>query len=125
MEVNKALVELARKHDIKIIATNDVHFVNEDDAEAHDRLICLSTGKDIDDPARMRYSKQEWTIKETVLAAREFIARKRMQRFMTPKSTTAPITPTVQNFRNRFRSTGFLTKSIMLHCDLSFLFIPV
>ena len=60
VEVNKVLVELARKHGIKIIATNDVHFVNEDDAEAHDRLICLSTGKDIDDPARMRYSKQEW-----------------------------------------------------------------
>lgn len=60
VEVNKALVELGRKHGIKIIATNDVHFVNEDDAEAHDRLICLSTGKDIDDPARMRYSKQEW-----------------------------------------------------------------
>ena len=60
VEVNKVLVELARKHGIKIIATNDVHFVNEDDAEAHDRLICLSTGKDLDDPARMRYSKQEW-----------------------------------------------------------------
>ncbi len=59
-EVNKALIELARKHDIKIIATNDVHFVNEEDAEAHDRLICLSTGKDLDDPSRMRYSKQEW-----------------------------------------------------------------
>ena len=60
VEVNKVLVELACKHGIKIIATNDVHFVNEDDAEAHDRLICLSTGKDLDDPARMRYSKQEW-----------------------------------------------------------------
>ncbi|MDO4704359.1 DNA polymerase III subunit alpha [Tannerella sp.] len=60
VEVNKALIELGRKHGVKIIATNDVHFVNEDDAEAHDRLICLSTGKDIDDPARMRYSKQEW-----------------------------------------------------------------
>ncbi len=60
VEVNKVLIELGRKHGIKIIATNDVHFVNEDDAEAHDRLICLSTGKDIDDPARMRYSKQEW-----------------------------------------------------------------
>lgn len=60
VEVNKALIELAHKHDIKLIATNDAHFVNEDDAEAHDRLICLSTGKDIDDPARMRYSKQEW-----------------------------------------------------------------
>ena len=60
VEVNKVLVELARKHDIKLIATNDVHFVNADDAEAHDRLICLSTGKDLDDPNRMRYSKQEW-----------------------------------------------------------------
>ena len=60
VEVNKVLVELAHKHNIKLIATNDVHFVNEDDAEAHDRLICLSTGKDLDDPKRMRYSKQEW-----------------------------------------------------------------
>jgi DNA polymerase-3 subunit alpha len=59
-EVNRELIALARKHGIKLIATNDVHFVNEEDAEAHDRLICLSTGKDLDDPARMRYSKQEW-----------------------------------------------------------------
>jgi DNA polymerase-3 subunit alpha len=59
-EVNAVLLEFAAKHNIKVIATNDVHFVNADDAEAHDRLICLSTGKDLDDPARMRYSKQEW-----------------------------------------------------------------
>ena len=59
-EVNKVLIELARKHGVKLIATNDVHFANEEDAEAHDRLICLSTGKDLDDPDRMRYSKQEW-----------------------------------------------------------------
>jgi DNA polymerase-3 subunit alpha len=59
-EVNNELITLARKHDIKLIATNDVHFVNEEDAEAHDHLICLSTGKDLDDPTRMRYSKQEW-----------------------------------------------------------------
>lgn len=57
---NKAILELARKHNIKVIATNDVHFVNAEDAEAHDRLICLSTGKDLDDPNRMRYTKQEW-----------------------------------------------------------------
>ena len=60
MEVNKVLVELAHKHQIKLIATNDVHFVNEEDADAHDRLICLSTGKDLNDPTRMRYTKQEW-----------------------------------------------------------------
>lgn len=58
--VNKVLIELSRKYGVKLIATNDVHFANEEDAEAHDRLICLSTGKDLDDPDRMRYSKQEW-----------------------------------------------------------------
>ncbi len=58
--VNEELVKLARKHDIKIVATNDVHFVNEEDAEAHDRLICVATGKDLNDPKRMLYSKQEW-----------------------------------------------------------------
>ena len=59
-QVNKVLVDLARKHDIKLVCTNDVHFVDEENAEAHDRLICLSTGRDLDDPNRMLYSKQEW-----------------------------------------------------------------
>ncbi|MBP5514821.1 MAG: DNA polymerase III subunit alpha [Bacteroidaceae bacterium] len=59
-QVNKVLIELARKYDVKLICTNDVHFVDEDDAEAHDRLICLSTSRDLDDPTRMLYSKQEW-----------------------------------------------------------------
>jgi DNA polymerase-3 subunit alpha len=52
--------ELAAKHNIKIIASNDVHFIMQDEAEAHDRLICLNTGKDIDDPKRLRYTKQEY-----------------------------------------------------------------
>ena len=60
VEVNKVLIELAHKHNVKLIASNDVHFVNEEDADAHDRLICLSTGKDLNDPSRMRYTKQEW-----------------------------------------------------------------
>ena len=58
--VNKELIRIAGKYDVKLIATNDVHFVNEEDADAHDRLICLSTGKDFDDPDRMHYTKQEW-----------------------------------------------------------------
>ncbi len=58
--VNEELIRIARKFDIKLIATNDVHFVNEEDADAHDRLICLSTGRDFNDPNRMMYSKQEW-----------------------------------------------------------------
>ena len=58
--VNDRLIELSRKHGIKLVCTNDVHFVEEENAEAHDRLICLSTGKDLDDPNRMLYTKQEW-----------------------------------------------------------------
>ena len=59
-EVNRHLKEFAVKHGVKLVCTNDVHFIDEDDAEAHDRLICLSTGKDLDDPKRILYSKQEW-----------------------------------------------------------------
>lgn len=58
--VNKEIIKLAKKLDVKVIAANDVHFVNEQDAEAHDILICLNTGKDYDDPNRMRYTRQEW-----------------------------------------------------------------
>ena len=60
VNVNKYLMEYAQKFNIKLICTNDVHFVDEENAEAHDRLICLSTGKDLDDPTRMLYTKQEW-----------------------------------------------------------------
>ena len=58
--VNEKLIEYAKKYNIKLVCTNDVHFVDEENAEAHDRLICLSTGKDLDDPNRMLYTKQEW-----------------------------------------------------------------
>ncbi len=57
---NEALVELAREYGVKLVCTNDVHFVEQENAEAHDHLLCLSTGKDLDDPTRMMYSKQEW-----------------------------------------------------------------
>ena len=59
-KVNEKLLELSKKHGVKLICTNDVHFVDEDDAEAHDRLICLSTGKNLEDTNRMVYTKQEW-----------------------------------------------------------------
>ena len=60
VEVNKVIFDLAKKTNTKVIATNDVHFVEEEHGEAHDRLICLSTGKDLDDPSRLHYTKQEW-----------------------------------------------------------------
>ena len=58
--VNRQLIALAKKHGVKLVCTNDVHFVDEENAEAHDRLICLSTNDDLNDPSRMLYSKQEW-----------------------------------------------------------------
>ena len=58
--VNDALIQFAKELDIKLICTNDSHFVNEEDADAHERLICLSTGKKLTDENVMLYSKQEW-----------------------------------------------------------------
>jgi DNA polymerase-3 subunit alpha len=59
-QANKVLIELAHEYGIKLICTNDVHFVDQENAEAHDHLLCLATAKDLDDPTRMLYSKQEW-----------------------------------------------------------------
>ena len=59
-KANKVIIELAHEYGIKLVCTNDAHFVDKENAEAHDHLLCLSTGKDIDDPERMLYSKQEW-----------------------------------------------------------------
>ncbi len=67
--VNPVLVDLARKYNVKIIATNDAHFVEEEHAEAHDRLICLSTNHYVDDVNRMHYTNQEWLKSPEEMAA--------------------------------------------------------
>lgn len=59
VKVNAFLMEMANKHGIKTVCTNDVHFAREEDAEAHDRLICMNSNKKFHEP-RMHYSKQEW-----------------------------------------------------------------
>jgi len=59
-KVIEGMKKLSVKFNVKLIATNDVHFIDAGDAEAHDRLICINTVKDIDDPDRLRYSKQEY-----------------------------------------------------------------
>lgn len=59
-KVNRQLKQLAKEYGIKLVCTNDVHFTNQDQAEAHDRLICLGTGKELEEPNRTYYSKQEW-----------------------------------------------------------------
>jgi DNA polymerase-3 subunit alpha len=68
-EAIAGILTLAQKHGIKIIATNDVHFVNAGEAEAHDRLICLNTGADLTDERRMRYTKQEYMKTQAEMAA--------------------------------------------------------
>lgn len=53
--VNSALVEMGRDLGIPLVATNDCHYLRREDAEAHDILLCLQTGKDRDDPKRLRF----------------------------------------------------------------------
>ena len=59
-KANKVILELAREYGIKVVCTNDCHFEDKETAEAHDHLLCLATAKDLDDPTRMLYTKQEW-----------------------------------------------------------------
>ena len=59
-KVNQVLQDFSKEYGIKLICTNDCHFEDKETAEAHDHLLCLSTGKDLDDPTRMVYTKQEW-----------------------------------------------------------------
>ncbi len=58
--VNKTLIEFSREYGVKLIASNDVHFINAEDAEAHDRLLCINTGKLVQDIGRMKYTTKEF-----------------------------------------------------------------
>ena len=69
LKVNKAIAELSMKTGVKCIATNDVHFVMADDAQAHDILICLNTGKKLSESNRMRYTFQEYLKSEDEIRA--------------------------------------------------------
>lgn len=121
---NQKIIELAKKHDVKVIATNDVHFINEADAGAHDLLICLNTGKDLDDPQRMRYSQQEWlkTKEEMAEIFSEYpealentmeIADK-VETFKLDHKPIMPLFPipedfaTIEDYRNKYSSEELL-----------------
>ena len=68
-KVNAVLLQLAAEYGVKYICSNDVHFIMADYARAHDRVICLNTGRDLDDPNRMRYTWQEYLKSEEEMAA--------------------------------------------------------
>ena len=61
--VNQALLNISRELDIPLVATNDVHYTNAEDAQAHDVLLCIQTGKKVADEDRMRYEGGQYFIK--------------------------------------------------------------
>jgi DNA polymerase-3 subunit alpha len=63
LAMNQALRDLGQKLSIPLVATNDCHYLNRDDAEAHDALLCIQTGKTIDDTKRMRFSNDQFFFK--------------------------------------------------------------
>ncbi|HEY5649718.1 MAG TPA: DNA polymerase III subunit alpha, partial [Nitrospiria bacterium] len=63
--VNEGLVDLARKNGMKLVATNDAHYLSRGHAKAHDIMLCLQTGKTVSDPDRMRFSSDENFFKST------------------------------------------------------------
>jgi len=60
---NDALMRLSEETGIPLVATNDVHYISQDDAEAHDVLLCIQTNKTVDDDNRMRYEGDQFYLK--------------------------------------------------------------
>ncbi|MCS3751603.1 DNA polymerase III subunit alpha [Salinibacter ruber] len=63
--VNEVLLQWARAYDVEVLATNDVHYVDQQDHEAQDILLCLQTGDDYNDPDRMRFSNDQFYLKDS------------------------------------------------------------
>jgi len=117
--VNKALIELSRKHNVKLIATNDVHFINAEDAEAHDHLLCINTGKLISDPQRLKYTKQEFLktpeemaalfadIPEVIENTQEIVDK--IENYKLNKSPILPDFPLPEGFTNNYDYLEYLT----------------
>jgi DNA polymerase-3 subunit alpha len=61
--INQQLIKFSEKHNVKLIATNDSHYVDQKDYEAHDILLCLQTGKDFADPDRFKFPNDKFYFK--------------------------------------------------------------
>ena len=64
-EVNRAMLRLHQETGIPLVATNDAHYLRKEDAESHDVLLCIQTGKTVDDANRMRYEPQNFYLRST------------------------------------------------------------
>lgn len=123
---NAFLIQLAKETNTKLIATNDVHFVEEEHGEAHERLICLSTGKKIADTDRMRYSKQEWLktpeemalifsdIPESLTNTQEIVDKVEFydinREAMMPKFEIPPEFGTMDQYRQKYSETDLIAE---------------
>ena len=63
IEVNAKLYEYAEKFNVKLVATNDVHYINKEDAEMQDVLMCVQMGKTVDDPDRLKLPGNEFYLR--------------------------------------------------------------
>lgn len=70
--VNQALIQLSGQTGLKLVATNDIHYLEEKDADAHDVLLCIQTGSTLDDPKRYRFPAKEFYFKTPEQMARLF-----------------------------------------------------
>ncbi len=108
--VNKQLLQLADKFNLKVIATNDCHYINAEDARAHDILICLQTGRDLDDETRMKYSGQEYLktpeemaelfrdIPQAIINTQEIVDK--VEEYEIVRDILLPVFPLPEGFEN-------------------------
>ncbi len=96
---NRFLIELSKKLDIELVATNDAHYLNKEDWEAHDVLLCLQTGKKLADEKRMRFPSKEFYFKD----AREMmkVFREVPQAIFNTLKIAEKVEPTLQTFENK------------------------
>ncbi|MDR1130776.1 MAG: DNA polymerase III subunit alpha, partial [Prevotellaceae bacterium] len=107
---NQGILQLSEKLGIKVIASNDVHFVHEADADVHDRLICINTGAKLNDTDRMRYTGQEWLksqsemqelfadVPEAVSNTEEIVAK--IEEYTITSKAIMPLFPIPEEFEN-------------------------
>jgi len=67
--INRQIIELAKECSVPLVATNDCHFLNREDAHAHEVLLCVQTGKNMDDPKRMRYPEELYFKSQSEMAS--------------------------------------------------------
>ena len=69
---NEGMIKLSKEFGIKLVATNDCHYLNKEEAHAHEVLLCIQTGKTINDPKRFRFSTDEFYFKSPETMKRDF-----------------------------------------------------